>query len=114
MKTRAITLLFAGLCLGASGLLPGLAWAQTVPRSRLAVLDAKPIGKVLTATGTAHIEHAAAIIVQAKLPTGNAVQTKAGDLVYQGDIIQTGADGTLGITFADGLPSMSPPMLEWK
>ena len=29
-------------------------------------------------------------------------QTKLGDLVYQGDVVQTGADGKVGITFTDG------------
>ena len=69
MKTRAITLLFAGLCLGATGLLPGLAWGQSDSAKPPAELDANPIGKVLTATGTARIEHTAAVIVQANLPT---------------------------------------------
>jgi hypothetical protein len=101
MSARAVGLL-AGVYLCVISLLPSLAWAQTDSTHSPAVLDAKPVGKVLAATGTAHIEHAAAIIVEAKLPTGNAVPTKVGDLVYQGDIIQTGTDGTLGITFADG------------
>ena len=57
MKARAITLLFAGLCLCATGLLPGLAWGQSDPAKPLSELDAKPIGKVLTATGIARIEH---------------------------------------------------------
>src|SRR5262249_3997696 len=42
-----------------------------------------------------------AIIVQANLPA-NADQTKVGDLVYQGDVVSTGADGTVGIVFSDG------------
>ena len=29
-------------------------------------------------------------------------QTKLGDLVYKGDVVQTGADGKVGITFTDG------------
>jgi hypothetical protein len=101
MGARTVGLV-AGACLGAISLLPSVAWCQSDSAHPPAVLDAKPIGKVLTATGTAHIEHAAAIIVEAKLPTDNAVQTKVGDLIYRGDIIQTGVDGTLGITFADG------------
>ena len=101
MSARAVGLL-AGLYLCAISLVPSLAWGQTDSTHPPAVLDAKPIGKVLMVTGTAHIEHAAAIIVEAKLPTGNAVQTKVGDLVYLGDIIETGVDGALGITFADG------------
>jgi len=89
MKARVITLLFAGLCLGATGLLPGLAWGQNNSAQPLAELDAKPIGKVLTATGTARIEHTAAVILQANLPTSGVGQAKVGDLVYRGDLIQT-------------------------
>ena len=70
MNARAITLLLVGLCLGATGLFPILAWGQSNPAQPPAELDAKPIGKVLTATGIARIEHTAAVIVQAKLPTG--------------------------------------------
>jgi hypothetical protein len=94
--------LWVGVYLGAISLLPSLAWGQSDSAHPPAVLDAKPIGKVQTATGTVHIEHATAIIVEAKLPTGDAAQTKVGDLIYRGDIIQTGMDGVLGITFADG------------
>ena len=31
-----------------------------------------------------------------------AGDTKPGDLIYRGDLIRTGTDGALGITFADG------------
>ena len=65
-------------------------------------LDASPIGKVLTATGTARIEHTAAVVVQANLPASGVGQAKVGDLVYRGDVIQTGADGALAVVFADG------------
>ena len=94
--------LWVGVYLGVISLAPSLAWGQSDSAHPSAVIDAKPIGKVLTATGTVHIEHAAAIIVEAKLPTGDVGQTKVGDLVYRGDVIQTGVDGALGITFADG------------
>jgi hypothetical protein len=101
MSGRAISLLLAGLYLGASGLLPSLAWSQS-SLAQPAELDASPIGKVLTVTGTARIEHAAAVLVQANAPSTDAAQAKVGDLVYRGDVIQTGADGALGVTFADG------------
>jgi hypothetical protein len=42
-----------------------------------------------------------AVVVQANLGAG-AAQTKVGDAVYQGDVVQTGADGKVGITFTDG------------
>jgi len=41
------------------------------------------------------------VVVQANV-AGQAGQTKVGDLVYLGDVVQTGADGRLGINFADG------------
>ena len=64
-------------------------------------LAVKPIGKVVTANGSVTIEHVNAVIVQANLSAG-AAQTKVGDAVYQGDVVQTGADGKVGITFTDG------------
>jgi hypothetical protein len=96
---RAIGIFLVGLYCGASGLLPGLAWGQG-GAAQPPALDASPIGKVLTATGTVRIEHTSAILVQANLAPGG--QTKTGDAVYRGDVVQTGADGALVITFADG------------
>jgi hypothetical protein len=90
-----------GGLLTAGCLLPALAWGQDNAAPAPAVLDAKPIGKVISLTGSARIEHPAAIIVQANLPTGD-VGTKIGDLVYRGDVVQTGVDGILSITFTDG------------
>ena len=34
--------------------------------------------------------------------TGVVVAVKPGDLVYQGDVVETAADGAVGIIFADG------------
>jgi hypothetical protein len=102
MHARAIGLLFAGLYVGASGLLPVLAWGQTGSPASAAGFDATPIGKVLTATGTANIEHPAGVVVQANLPPNGVDQAKAGDLVYRGDLIQTGINSTLSIAFVDG------------
>jgi len=102
MNERAVALLLASLCLGASGFLPSLAWGQSDSAKPLPELDANPIGKVLTATGTARIEHTAAVVVQAKLPTSGVDRAKVGDLVYRGDVIQTGVDGALAVVFADG------------
>jgi hypothetical protein len=42
------------------------------------------------------IEHAGAMVVQSNV-FGQAGQTKAGDLAYLGDVVQTGADGRLAI-----------------
>jgi hypothetical protein len=60
-----------------------------------------PIGKVVSATGSVTIEHAAVVVLQANLPS-NSVQAKAGDFVYKADIVQTGPDGKVSITFTDG------------
>ena len=65
MKSLAFCILLVGINLGASALLPNLAWGQNAPAQPAGAFDATPIGKVLTATGTVHIEHAAAIVVQA-------------------------------------------------
>jgi len=100
MKVRVIALLLAGLCLGAGGL-PSLAWAQS-NSAQPPDVDAKPIGKVLGASGSCRLEHAATVVVQANLPPSGTAQPKVGDLVYRGDLIQTGADGALAIVFVDG------------
>jgi hypothetical protein len=95
LGAREMGLLLA-LCLGLA-FQPNVAWSQSGTQ---AAPDANPIGKVLTVEGTVRIEHPAAILVQANLPNGTEL-TKVGDLIYRGDIIQTGPDGKLGVAFAD-------------
>jgi len=105
MNARAAGLVLAGLSVGGIALLSGTAWSQNVaptPQAPAGQLDANPIGKVLSLSGTADIEHSAAVLVQASLPPSDKGHAKVGDLVYRGDIVQTGPDGALGITFADG------------
>jgi len=51
----------------------------------------EPIGRVETATGQ----------VQATRPDGSQVTLNQGDPVFAGDILETGADGVIGIVFAD-------------
>jgi len=92
---RATGLLLA-LSFGAAATVLSPAWAQAPDAT-----DVSPIGKVLSASGTIRIEHPAAILVQANLPN-DAGPAKVGDFVYRGDIIQTAADGKLGVAFADG------------
>jgi len=101
MRTVAIGIL-ASLVLALADLLSGPAQAQT-DSVQPAVQDSspKPIGNVVTATGSVTIEHAGAVVVQANV-SGQAGQAKVGDLVYLGDEVRTGADGRLGINFADG------------
>ena len=89
-----ITLLLA-LCFGMS-FHPSVAWSQSAAQAP----DVNAIGKVLTAEGLVRVEHPAAILVQGNLSTGE--QTKVGDQIYRGDIIQTGPDGKLSAALADG------------
>lgn len=100
MNARGIGLL-AGVFVLAGGLSGNLAWAQSGAKSS-GDLDVNPIGKVITVSGNAHIEHPATILAQANLAGSSDVPTKVGDLVYRGDVVQTGPDGALSVTFADG------------
>jgi hypothetical protein len=99
---NTIAALVTAFVLASAGFLPGSARAQSDP-AQPAVQNAasNPIGKVVTATGSVIIEHATAVIVQANVAS-QAGQTKVGDLVYQGDVVRTGADGKLSINFTDG------------
>ena len=54
----------------------------------------------MTATGAVTLVHTTAVVVQAAVAPVN--QAKAGDLVYRGDVLQTGGDGKVDLTFADG------------
>lgn len=91
MYTHTISVLVTGLVLALVSL-SGPAQAQS---------DPKPIGKVVAATGAVTIEHASAVVVQANV-SAQPGQTKVGDLVYLSDVVQTGADGRVGINFTDG------------
>src|SRR5690242_12493069 len=84
-----------------TGLLLALCITLVCGQNAGAAPDTNPIGKVLTTTGTVRINHSAAITVEANL-TNSIGEAKIGDLVYRGDIIQTGPDGKLGVAFADG------------
>ena len=102
MRAHSLGLLVTGFALALVSFSPGRAQAQTEPaRPAVQQVEAKPIGKVVTATGSITIERAGAVVVQAAVP-GQAGQTKVGDLVYLGDVVQTGADGKVGINFTDG------------
>ena len=92
------TYLIVALFLGLNTLQANLAWGQGAGPGP----DTNAIGKVLTVAGMVQIDHPAAITVQVNLPTNGGGQTKVGDLVYRGDIIQTGPDGKLGVGFVDG------------
>jgi hypothetical protein len=103
MCTRTIAALATGFALATAGFFAGPAHAQVQAQVRPAVQDvvSKPIGKVVVATGSVTIERTNAVVVQAST-SGPAGQAKVGDLVYQGDVVATGADGKVGINFTDG------------
>jgi hypothetical protein len=102
MRARVIALLISGAAVALGGIFPAPAWAQdatAIPPAQDAAV--KPIGKVVTAKGAVTIEHVGAVIAQASL--GNqATGVKIGAPVYLGDVVRTGADGRVAITFADG------------
>lgn len=102
MRTHTISVLMASFVLALADLLPGPAQAQT-DSAQPAVQDSssKPIGKVASATGSITIEHAGAVVVQANVSSQDG-PAKVGDLVYLNDVVRTGADGRVGIIFADG------------
>ena len=58
----------------------------------LAAMPSQAIGKIQTMTGSVTVTRAGGVVVQ-----GNV-----GDLVYQGDVIETAADGAVAIIFNDG------------
>ena len=102
MRTHTISILVASFVLVLASLSPGSARAQTnSPQPAVQDSSPKPIGRVVAATGSVTIEHASAVVVQANI-SGQASQTKVGDVVYLGDVVQTGADGRVGINFTDG------------
>jgi hypothetical protein len=100
--TTTTTGVVIGLLLALASSFVDSARAQVEP-AKPAVQDlaVEPIGKVVTVTGSVTIEHVGAVVVQANV-SGQADQTKTGDLVYLGDLVRTGADGRVGINFTDG------------
>jgi hypothetical protein len=102
MYMHTITVLVTAFILAAASFLPGRAQAQSDPaQPAVQNVASNSIGKVVAATGSVTIEHVNAVVVQANVPS-QADQTKVGDLVYQGDVVRTGADGRVSINFTDG------------
>lgn len=101
MHARKSAILVTGVVLFAGAILSGQALSQNAP-TQPAVQGASitPIGKVVTATGSVSIEHVSAVVVQASL--GQSGAAKVGDSVYLGDVVSTGSDGRVGISFTDG------------
>ena len=99
MRARAVAL-WVGLTLSASGVLVNTAWAQS---SASQPAGAQPIGKIETASGSVTVNHADGVVLQANVgPNGGLGQAKVGDLVYRGDVVQTGPASAVGMVFTDG------------
>src|SRR5882672_7445450 len=81
MCTHTIAVLVTSFVLALASSLSGPAQAQIAAGPAAQDLASKPIGKVITATGSVTIEHAGAMVVQANV-SGQAGQTKVGDVVY--------------------------------
>ena len=102
MCKHLIAVLLTGFILAFAGSFSALAQAQRGPAApAVADLASKPIGKIVVATGSVTIERTGAKVVQVSVD-GQAGQAKVGDLVHEGDVVATGADGRVGISFTDG------------
>jgi hypothetical protein len=102
MCKQSIVVLLTGFALAIAGSSSGLAQVQRGPAVPAVVeLASKPIGKVVVATGAVTIERPGAKVVQVSVD-GQTGQAKVGDLVHEGDVVATGADGRVGISFTDG------------
>jgi hypothetical protein len=100
VRTRASLFLF-GLIVAASTILPQLVRAQGTSTAAPTGGLERPIGKIITAAGEITIEHTAAVVA-VLASVDRSVRAKQGDLVYRGDVVQTGRDGKLDITLTDG------------
>jgi len=102
MRARTVAVLVAGIALPLILTPAGPSWGQNSPAPADAQdASIKPIGKIVGASGAVTVEHVNAVVVQANLSSQPA-PVKVGDPVYLGDVVQTGTDGKLAITFADG------------
>jgi tetratricopeptide (TPR) repeat protein len=101
MRASALALSAASLLVMVCASLPPSARAQTNAAPSSAEAIATPIGKVVSAKGSVTVQHVEAVVVQANLGGGTAA-TKVGDFVYKRDVVSTGADSAVGITFSDG------------
>lgn len=102
MRACLIGSLVASAVLALASLVPAPAQAQDDSVQR-AVQESpsKLIGRVVAVTGSVVIERPGAAVVQVGT-SSQPVLTKVGDLVYQGDVVRTEADGRVGINFTDG------------
>ena len=79
-----------------------MAWAQT-GSPQAAAGQVQPIGKIESASGSVTVTHADGVVLQANVgPNGGLGQAKVGDLVYRGDLVETGTNSAVGMVFTDG------------
>ena len=92
----------------------GAALAQNAPvQPAVQDVSIKPIGKVVTATGSVTIEHVTAVVVQATL--GNQPgQAKVGDSIYLGMYLRPGPMAALALRLLMGLLLICPAMPAWR
>src|SRR6266571_5907364 len=103
MSAPAVAVLLAGLTLLAGSVLSNSARAESGSPRQPDGVQSQPIGKIESAKGSFTITHGESVVLQANVgPDGGLGQGKVGDPVYQRDIIQTGADGTVGLALNDG------------
>jgi hypothetical protein len=102
--SREIGLLAVSLLLCANVILPGSARGESISARPAALgVESRPIGRIVTLAGSVRVERTNPVVLQAKVSSDGGVgQTKVGDLVYKGDVVQTGSEGKIGITLADG------------
>jgi len=102
MRAHKSAVLVTGVVLFAGAFLSGQALSQNAPvQPAVQGASISPIGKVVTATGSVSIEHVSAVVVQASLGSQSG-GAKIGDSIYLGDVVSTGSDGRVGISFNDG------------
>jgi hypothetical protein len=99
MRASYVQSFIVGAMIVGAAIFADPARSQNAPAAQDAT--AKPIGKIVTISGAVTVQHSGAVVVQATLgnQSGGA---KLGDAIYLGDVVQTAADGRVGVTFTDG------------
>jgi hypothetical protein len=102
MRVQTTALFLTGAILSVASFLaePTRAQDNQVRPAVQTAVSIKPIGKVVSLTGSVTIEHVNAVVVQAAL-NAQPGQAKVGDAIYLGDTVATGAASKVAITFAD-------------
>ena len=101
MRVHVMAVFVTGAILSVANFIPASTWAQdNQARPAVQNVSIKPIGKIVSATGSVTIEHVSAVVVQAALGSQPG-QAKVGEAIYLGDILTTGANSKVAITFAD-------------